>query len=383
MHRRKFLKETSLTALGACVLTHGAEDGEKQNVALISEVEKRIPKVMKEAVIPGVSIALVRGGKVLWTRGFGVKDSASKEPVDDDTLFEAASVSKTVFAYAVMKLCEKGVLELDTPLVKYAPTLFEGNDPRLVLITPRHALAHTTGFKDWRTGPLKIEFNPGEKFEYSGEGYFYLQSVVTHLTGQVDRKASGKYEADFEVYSTDIDSYLKRNLLRPFGMASSGYVWNETFAKNAARPHDSNGKPLKKAKPSAVDAARYASAGGLHTTAREYASFLIEIVDPKESDTFRLTKKSLHEMLRPQIKFDKNMKIDGADSWALGWAVQERKSGHVIVHSGGQTGFRSLAMASPGRKSGFIILTNGDKGGKLTYDPDLGELLNQVLEQPA
>jgi CubicO group peptidase (beta-lactamase class C family) len=203
--------------------------------------------------------------------------------------------------------------------------------------------------------------------------------VVTHLTGQVNPKACATYEAGFEVCATDIDPSMKRNLFVPFGMDSSGYVWNETFEKHAARPHDSDGKPSRKKKPAATDAARYASAGGLHTTPTDYSKFLIEIIDQKESDAFRLNKRSVEEMLRPQVKLNEQDKIDGASSWALGWAIQERETGNVIVHSGGQAGFRSLTMASVKRKSGFIVLTNGDNGGKVFYHQTFGQLMNRLL----
>ena len=104
-------------------------------------------------------------------------------PVDSNTVFEFASVSKTVFAYVVMKACEKGILDLDTPLTKYTSDRYLVGDPRLDLITPRHVLSHTTGFQNWRskTDPLRIQFTPGAHRGYSGEGYWYLQSVLTHL----------------------------------------------------------------------------------------------------------------------------------------------------------------------------------------------------------
>ena len=84
-------------------------------------------------------------------------------------------------------------------------------------------------------------------------------------------------------------------------------------------------------------------------------------------------------MLRPQVKLPDNEQIDGASSWALGWAVQERASGNVIVHSGGQAGFRSLAMASVERKAGFIILTNSDKKGMIFADPLFTNTMNRLL----
>lgn len=120
-------------------------------------------------------------------------------------------MSKPVFAYAVLKLCEKGVIHLDTPLTKYTSDRFLQGDPRLDLITARHVLSHTSGFQNWRSGkePLKIHLEPGEKYLYSGEGYSYLQSVVTLLTGQLNLKACATYEAGLEVCATDIEQYMK------------------------------------------------------------------------------------------------------------------------------------------------------------------------------
>jgi hypothetical protein len=162
-------------------------------------------------------------------------------------------------------------------------------------------------------------------------------------------------------------------------MDSSGYVWNDNFEKHAARPHDSAATPLTKAKPSATDAARYASAGGVHTSATDYAMFLVEILEPKPSDAVRLSRPSLQEMVRPHVQLPGNEKIDGASLWALGWAVQERPTGNLLVHSGGQAGFRSLTMASVERKSGFIILTNGDGGGRIMHEQAFGDAMNRLL----
>ncbi|MFN7929488.1 MAG: serine hydrolase domain-containing protein [Blastocatellia bacterium] len=354
---------------------------ERQRDRLITNLEKLIPDLMQEAVVPGLSIALIQNGKLSWRKGFGVKDTTSKDLVDNDTVFEAASVSKTVFAYAVLKLCEKGVIGLDTPLTKYTPKPFLTGDARLEQITARHVLSHTTGFQNIRSRrePLKIHFTPGEKYLYSGEGYYYLQAVVTQLTGKENPSQCVKYEAGLEVCATDIDSYLKRNLLTPFAMNASGYGWNDALAKHAAQPHDSAGKPFAKAKPTATEVARYAAMGGLHTTPSDYAKYLLEILVPKRSDAFRLNNKSLQEMLRPQIKLAEGEKVDGADAWGLGWGIQQRKTGDVIVHSGGQAGFRSLVMASVQRKSGFIILTNSDNGGTVINHQALMAALNPLL----
>src|SRR4051812_6921876 len=129
MRRRDFLIQSS-RAFVPCLIVNGARAqsnpaADRTTVdarwrTLIADLEVRIPALMKDAVVPGLSIALVYDGKLLWRKAYGVKDSVSKEPVDDDTVFEAASVSKTVFAYAIMKLHEKNVIDLDTPLTRYA-----------------------------------------------------------------------------------------------------------------------------------------------------------------------------------------------------------------------------------------------------------------------
>nr|WP_295921967.1 serine hydrolase domain-containing protein [uncultured Dyadobacter sp.] len=385
MRRRNFLAATGPVALAPFLYPLPAWPGDValHEDQLTADLKVMIPKLMDEATVPGLSIALVRNGKLSWHQGFGVKDNVSKEPVSEHTVFEAASVSKTVFAYAALKLCEKGILDLDKPLSKDATVPLLTGDPRAALITPRTVLSHTTGVQNMRSGdePLKIHFNPGTQFLYSGEGYWYLQSVITDLAGKENKHECAQYEAGLKVCATDIDAFMAKNLLDPFGMTDSGYVWRESFAKHAASPHDTAGKPFAKSKPGAADTARYASMGGLHTTASDYARFLIEVIAPKPQDAFRLSPKTHDEMLRPQIKLKEGEKIDGADAWALGWAIQQRKTGNVILHSGGQAGFRSLTMASVERKSGFVMLTNGDNGGKVIFHPKLAELLNILLTE--
>jgi len=323
---------------------------------LIGYLEQEIPSLLQRApMTPGMSIALVSNAKLLWSRGFGVKDRSTNAPVDDDTVFEFASVSKTVFAYAVMKACEEGILDLDTPLTNYTSERYLAGDSRLDLITPRIVLSHTTGFQNWRStsDPLKIQFTPGARWQYSGEGYSYLQSVLTHVAGHVDPNDCKTFEPGLRVCATDFDAYMKAHLLVPFGMTASGYVYRDGMA----RPHDEKGRLLADRKATPIDAARYGSAGNLHSTAKDYAKFLIEIIEPKPPDAFRLSAASLHEMVRPQVK------VAGSTSWGLGWAIEQHPGmGDIISHSGDNPGFKTMTAASARRRSAFIIVTNGDRG---------------------
>lgn len=103
---------------------------------IIARLEQRIPQLMQDGEVPGLSIALIREAKLVWHHGFGVKNAETKEPVTDSTIFEAASLSKPVFAYAVLKLVDGGKLDLDKPLNQYLPGNYDndavgGNHPAL------------------------------------------------------------------------------------------------------------------------------------------------------------------------------------------------------------------------------------------------------------
>jgi CubicO group peptidase (beta-lactamase class C family) len=249
------------------------------------------------------------------------------------------------------------------------------DDPRLDLITARHVLSHTSGFQNWRSAeePLKIHFRPGERWSYSGEGYSYLQSVVTRLTGKVNPKDNDTFEAGLRVYATDIGEYMRANLLAPFGMASSGYLWNDMIERRMATGYDEKGEPTRlNRKPTGPSVARYAAAGGLCTTPTDYAKFLIEVIDPRPSDAFRLKKDTLREMLRPQVK------RNSQSSWALGWEINHTEDGDFLRHGGHNPGFNCFVAASVERKSGYIIMTNSENG----YNGVIAKLITgQVLSR--
>jgi CubicO group peptidase (beta-lactamase class C family) len=343
--------------------------------AWIKALETRIPQVMQQTSVPGCSVVLIRNGKIYWRRGFGVRDAKTRQPVENDTIFEAASASKPIFAYMVMKLAEKGVLDLDTPLTKYTKERYVPNDPKLDLITARHVLMHTTGFPNWRSSdePMAIKFTPGSKFAYSGEGYCYLQSVITQLTGHVDECNCGEFENGVRFCATDIADYIQRRVLRPFHMDSCRYVWSEQLAKHLASEHGEHGEPQGVPKPNAVVVARYGAAGGLITTPTDYAKFLIELIQPSRADDFHVSNKTHDEMIRPQFPFQD---FGGySASWGLLGCRIVRVGGYELIAPGGSNpGFQCYSAVSPKGKCGFVVMTNADSGLNL-----LTELTPTVL----
>src|SRR5262249_40006351 len=223
--------------------------------------------------IPGISIAVIKDFEVVYHRGLGVKNAATREPVDDDTVFEAASMTKPVFAYTVLRLVDRGLLDLDTPLSTYLPYEAIAHDDRYKLITARMVLTHRTGFPNWRTGKLDIKFTPGTQVSYSGEGFVYLGKVVERLTGK------------------KLVDLCREEAFAPLGIENASLVWNEDAARRTATGHGGT-LPMVKRKPGEPNVA-----ASLHIDAGNYAKFLIAVLQGKG-----LSEAASRDMLRPQVK---------------------------------------------------------------------------------
>jgi CubicO group peptidase (beta-lactamase class C family) len=345
MHRRDFLVHSSAMALGLALPRFDARQVvEREDLAaLVDRLKRQVPTWMQEFAVPGVGIAVIDDATIGWRGSFGVRDAATRVAVDDDTMFEAASMSKPAFAYVVLKLCETGMMDLDVPLTRYTSDRFLDGDARLERITARHVLSHTSGFQNWRSerSPLAIHFTPGERYMYSGEGYNYLQSVVTRLLGQ-------RFEA-----------FMRERLLAPLGMASSGYVWNDTFATRMARPHNARGEPFDNKRSTPEDVARYGAAGALLTTPSDYTRFVITVMNPVRRGTHLLERQSIDEMLRPHVK------LEGGRypaSWSLGWQIFHNNNRDFLFHGGDNDGFHCYAVASIAGRSGLVVMTNAEGG---------------------
>ncbi|MEM7382297.1 MAG: serine hydrolase [Bacteroidota bacterium] len=141
--------------------------------------------------IPAVSVALIQNNKVVYDKNFGLKNISTGEQIDSNTLFEAASISKSVFAVMVLRLAERGVIDLDKPLYEYLPFPNLEGDERYKLLTARIILNHQSGLPNWAWGgpgtwegggPISLNFKPGTAFGYSGEAFNYLGRVLEQIT---------------------------------------------------------------------------------------------------------------------------------------------------------------------------------------------------------
>jgi CubicO group peptidase (beta-lactamase class C family) len=334
---------------GIQVLANAQSGPATPRAAAVAKLQSDVPELMKQGDVPGLSIAVIRGGKVFWHGNFGVKNLKSAQPVDDNTVFEAASLSKPVFAYAVLKLVEQRKIGLDVPLTKYLPKPYIEGDARLEKITARLVLSHRTGFPNWRGdgNPLTIHFPPGERFSYSGEGFIYLQRAVEQIEGQ------------------PLNDVMNTLVFAPLGMTSSSYVWRPDFDERTATGHDSDGTPQDLWKPEEAGAA-----STLNTTAHDYAMFVAAIVNGVglKSATFR-------EMETPQIAVDPNCtnctertpkELSKAIFWGLGWGIQKNGGETSLWHWGDNNSFKCFVVANPSRKSGVVMFTNSENGLAIT-----------------
>jgi len=295
-------------------------------------LEAEIPKLMEAADIPGMSVAVVREGAITWSGAFGVRNRDTNEPVDENTIFEAASLTKTITAAAVLKLVERGELELDRPLAEYLPYPKLAKDERYKKLTARHVLTHRSGLPNWG---VKFLREPGVLYSYSGEGFLYLGRTVAKITGM------------------SLEEYARKEIFEPLGMTRTSYVWNDLYAANGATGHDRHGfagRMRKQTKPN--------GGASLVTTSRNYATFLCAIINNEilEPETIDL-------MLTPHVRATKweNKKEEAEHvSWGFGWGIQPGDTENGFFHWGDNDTLRAYTVAYKGKKEGLIVLANSE-----------------------
>lgn len=173
--------------------------------AIVADLERYVPEYMEQEAIPGIAIALIRNGSVVWTSGFGVTNTLTREPVTADTLFEVASNSKVMTAYVALRLVDQGILSLDRPLNSYLSEPWLPPSEYRDQITLRQVLSHSSGLGHNSLSRESL-FPPGRGYSYSGMGYLYLQEVIEEVT-----------QRSLEDLAQDL-------LFKPLGMDSSSYV---------------------------------------------------------------------------------------------------------------------------------------------------------------
>jgi CubicO group peptidase (beta-lactamase class C family) len=327
-----------------------------------------LARLMRAAPVPGAVIGALRDRKLSWITPLGVRAEGSPEPITASTLFHAASLTKQVTAYAAFALRAQRKLDFDRPLVAYVDDL---PNPAARVVTARHVLSQSSGFPNWRFAEaakpvpdLVPDFKPGSRYQYSGEGFFYLQRVLEHIGG------------------AGIGQLVQDIVFQPLGMTSSSLVWDPETLARTALPHERHGELRegwdKSARALRAYAARigkpvvqlryddYAAAtreagdpvlpnwmvpngaASLVTSAEDYARFLAAAMRNSE---FGQQQVAINEFL----------------GWGLGWAI-ERASGHVYLWQWGDNGgFKNFVLVEPSTGGAIFVFTNGDAGVRV-YD---------------
>ncbi|MGE5091606.1 MAG: serine hydrolase domain-containing protein [Bacillota bacterium] len=331
---------------------------------------------MELATVPGLAFAVVNGDRVS-TYAFGMARRELLQAVTDSTEFEAASLGKPVFAAAVLRLVDAGVLQLDRPLSSYA-ALPDATDPGARAITTRHVLSHTTGLPNWRAapGPLVPASAPGSRFSYSGEGLFYLQRIIERVLGR------------------PIEHVMREQVLDPLGMASSSYVWRPAFASTMATGYDDRGvaldvyadigrklqpladqwhKPMsdwlyadeeratRTAFPTLPPLAQFMMpnvAGSLLTTIADYGRFLTAILSDN-GGPLAFSESTHRAMVTRQVELNSRL------SWGLGWGLEHDGEDELLWQWGADGTFRNFVLVDPRRRRAVVVLTNSANGPKL------------------
>jgi CubicO group peptidase (beta-lactamase class C family) len=294
-----------------------------------------VTDLMRKGDIPGLSIAVIRDGKIDWEGEFGqknaVNDGVTDGPVLRDTVFSAASLGKPVFAYIVLRLVDRGVIDLDKPLYTYGFAYDRiDEDPRSKLITARIVLDHTTGLPNWGGTPLKFSFTPGEKFSYSGEGYVYLQKVVEHVTGK------------------SLEELAQKEVFVPLKMEHSTFLWRPILQNQLAI-----GK-LETDQPITWDSPSENAASSLLTTAYDYAKFLVALMNG-----VGLKQATFQQMWSPQVAVPE---MGPGISFGLGWGIEQIGASKYVYHGGNNVAFKGAAFACPEKREGLVYLTNSEGG---------------------
>lgn len=355
------------------------------------ELLQDLPRQMQALGVPGIGIAVVERGRLAWSRTMGLANAERGTPVDDATLWEVASLSKPVFAYAVLQLADRGEIDLDRPLVAYRRPGYLGDSPWLARITVRDVLRHSTGLPDWRKDPAKETLvpavAPGTRIDYSGEAFVWLQLAVESVTGE------------------SLDQTMRRLLFDPAGMRDSSYAWDAAMAArsvyghrapddaqtgmppqmlrdawNAALPVAERWKkPLaawryadaERAMPQAQANARPGlvnwpsdilanAAASLRCTVQDYARFMALMVHA-EAAAWELKADTRAAMLRKQIDVPGRWTDKG-----LGWNLEAMPRGPVFYHSGSNGGiFKAFALGDAARARAIVIATNAANGNVL------------------
>ena len=338
-----------------------------------SQIEATATQLMRAAHVTGCGIAIFHGRKIAYLKAYGLRDAEKGLPLTPDSVMTSASLSKAAFATVVLRLVQEGVLDLNKPIYQYLPKPLPeyptyadlAGDDRYKKLTLRILLSHTSGFPNWRAfeddRKLKIHFEPGTRYAYSGEGIDLAQFVVETVTAK------------------SLTVLMEEQLFRPVGMTRTSMVWEPRFESDFANGYDEYGRSLGPEKRSSPVAA-----GSMQTTLRDYALFLSALMRGKILNTRTFGKMqnaqiSIHSAHQfPSLANETTSANDGIRlRYGLGWGLYFSPYGKAFFKEGHDEGWRHLAVFFR-NGSGILIMTNSSNGEGI-FKPLMDAILGPTL----
>lgn len=340
--------------------------------SLVARVERGVPSdtglgglsieaLLKRLNVPGVSIAVIRDFNILWAKGYGVADVETGKPVDTNTAFQAASISKPIAAMAAVKMSQDGKLDLDGDInaVLKSWKVPASDLNKAQPVTPRSLMSHTSGTDDGfgfpgydPSGPMPtpVQVINGEKPSNVGVVKFGRAPYVA-------AKYSGGATTIMQVALTDLGGtpfheFMQSTILGPLGMTGSSYQQppNPAWDARLSRAHGVDGKRRN----APYHTYPEQQAAGLWTTPTDLAKAMIEVQKAmREGKGTVLTRQGAREMLTPV----------GAGPFAVGFQIAQRGEGWYFMHGGSNWGFRCDLISHFRKGYGVVVMTNGDNGG--------------------
>jgi CubicO group peptidase (beta-lactamase class C family) len=335
-------------------------------------LDEEIAAKMARARIPGLAVAFLKDGVVDWTGYYGFANIEEKRPVTSETLFQMASVSKTITGTAVMLLYQRGLISLDDDVDTYLPFSLDAPAFPDVPITFRHLLSHTAGLADGPVyeelytiesgggdSPVSLEEFANEYFRQGGRWYdpelnftgvrpgeAHSYSNAAHgLVGYLVERVTGRPFNDF----------CRDEIFAPLGMDSTGWLLSDIDTSRLATPYI-NLEPLP-----FYSFATYPD-GTLRTTVTEYARFLFATFE-EDADARVLTPETVKVMLEPQA--DEGRQRLTWYSNVIDQMMIDSRGEPLLGHSGGDPGVSTLAVYNRERRTGLVLAVNGTAGMSL------------------
>ncbi|WP_276876735.1 serine hydrolase [Chryseobacterium joostei] len=308
---------------------------EANDLKTIFENDQEIENWLKENKIPTLGLGIIDGGELKQVKVFGEIKKNVSAPYN--TYFNVASLTKPVTAMVALRLISLGKWKLDESIDTYWTDPDIINDLRHKKLTTRLILSHQTGFPNWRwmnaDKKLNFQFDPGTKYQYSGEGFEYLRKALEK-----------KFKKPLEQLAQEL-------IFQPMRMNDTQYIWDQnTDESRFAIGYNEKGDPYPTEKNKTANAA-----DDLHTTIEDYGNFMVNVMKGKD-----LNPEVFQEMIKKQSKIKEDV------YFGLGLSVYDLGNGdYALSHGGADKGTRCIAFVLPKTGKGILIFTNVDDGYKV------------------